>query len=230
MAIRRFIRDDYRYVIFAELYDSSNSPQRNHRAQRIVESAIKVYARSGLMESSLNQIAIESGCSLSTLKNYFKSSNELRFFTLKYVRVLYQEYVIHEMSKGADPKEALEIYLDCCLRWPRYFIAHQKVWLSFLSFAAGDSKLREMNQEAVRVGFERLKDLIQKGVQHGQFNLKTRSADQCARVIHTLVTGVILSQATENSNFADDGYLDLKAFVFEIIGAADNSPRNYQQP
>jgi TetR/AcrR family fatty acid metabolism transcriptional regulator len=64
---------------------SSQGRQRNDKYQRILESAVKVFAENGYHESTISQIAREAGVADGTIYLYFKSKDDIlvHFFQFK---------------------------------------------------------------------------------------------------------------------------------------------------
>jgi TetR/AcrR family fatty acid metabolism transcriptional regulator len=56
---------------------SSQGRQRNDKYQRILESAVKVFAENGYHESTISQIAREAGVADGTIYLYFKSKDDI---------------------------------------------------------------------------------------------------------------------------------------------------------
>src|SRR5690554_2151180 len=55
------------------------------RNKRIINAALKEFARSGYEKASTNEIVQEAGIAKGSLFNYFNNKKELYFFILEYV-------------------------------------------------------------------------------------------------------------------------------------------------
>ncbi len=195
MSIRKYLKDDMNFVLFSEIYYRYSSPKAKREALNILNGAIELFARKGFQTTTLSMVAKRYGSSTTKVLYYFGSLEELRLSAIKYTRYLFQSYVVEQMEKGATPRDKFLIYFECCLTWPRYFGNHTSLWVSFLHLCTLDDKLKAINTAAVIVGSDRLTELIRAGKQMGEFACDDEK--QSARMIQSLLTGLLLSNASE---------------------------------
>lgn len=223
MAIRNFLKDDLRFILFSEIYLFTTSAKAKRKALNIVETAIDVIAVHGMKKSTLAMVAKRSKMSESSILYYFSSFQNLQIFCLKYSRVLYQKYVISNVTKSQNPIKMFELYFDSCLLWPRYFPKHKALWIDLFHQTLTSKKMRAFSTEMVTVGFERLHELIRLGHESGHFH--STNSLQTARTIHILITGLLLSEATEENELIEQQNEIIKSQCFQILGISKNNPQ-----
>lgn len=196
MALRNFLKNDFQYLLFSEIYDRYNSPKKRRTAFSILEAAVDCFAKSGFERTTLQMIAKHAGQSRSSVHEYFNTIDEIRMTAIKYIRLLYQAYVLEEIQKETKPEEIFKVYFYCAFKWPRYFPKHSSVWISFMHLTTINPKFKGLNTASVEVGFSRLKEIVTMGVQTGAFSVSDVSS--ATRMIYLLINGLLLAQATES--------------------------------
>ena len=80
---------------------------KNSKYHRILEAAVRIFARQGFRQSTVSQIAKEAGVADGTIYLYFKSKNEIlvHFFAFKAKQVFDRFH--EEVARGADSLEKL---------------------------------------------------------------------------------------------------------------------------
>lgn len=194
MAIRNFLRDDFQYLIFSEIYQSLGTRKQSRVAFQILEATIDCIAKKGSSNLTMKAVERSSGVTSSKICYYFKNLETLKVISVKYIRILYQTYVIESLESVENLEQAFEVYFESCLTWPRYFPKHSSVWIAFLHSASLNDSSRAINSEAVSVGLKRLEALVAKF----RDDIKdTKKVAKGVYLVHTLITGLLLSEATE---------------------------------
>jgi TetR/AcrR family transcriptional regulator, fatty acid metabolism regulator protein len=87
--------------------DTPNSQVKNQKYDRILEAAVKVFARQGFHQSTVAQIAKEAGVADGTIYLYFKNKDDilLHFFSSKAKQVF--DRFRKEVGRGQDSLEKL---------------------------------------------------------------------------------------------------------------------------
>jgi len=192
----KIVRDDLRYLLFAEIYQRLGSAKAKRKAYGIIESALQCLARKGFDQVSLEMISREAGVSRPLLKHYFEGIEEIRLFAIKYVRLLFQKFVIDAVEKEQTPERMLAAYVTSCLRWAEVHRTHAIVWLTFLHRCVRHTEFRALNTEAVKVGEARIAAIIRDGMRLGVFSI---TDPECvAKSIQVLVMGAMITSASEN--------------------------------
>lgn len=197
MAIRNYIVDDFRFLIFSEIYNKFNSRSQKRTSFNILESAIECFSKSGFQHTTLAMISKKAGVSKATILNHFSSLSEIQLTSFKYIRLLYQSHVLKEIESEKSAEVIFYKYFHSALKWPNYFPKHSTVWISFLHHSRLNSDSKNLNSEAVAIGFRRLKEIILMGIKSNEFTCEEKTIESIARSIHHCLTGLILAQATE---------------------------------
>lgn len=89
------------------LMDAQNPASKNSKYHRILEAAVKVFARQGFHQSTVAQIAKEAGVADGTIYLYFKNKDDIlvHFFGFKAKQVFDRFHA--EVARGADSVEKL---------------------------------------------------------------------------------------------------------------------------
>jgi TetR/AcrR family fatty acid metabolism transcriptional regulator len=87
--------------------DAQNPASKNSKYHRILEAAVKVFARQGFHQSTVAQIAKEAGVADGTIYLYFKNKDDIlvHFFGFKAKQVFDRFHA--EVARGADSVEKL---------------------------------------------------------------------------------------------------------------------------
>ncbi|MBT8358428.1 MAG: TetR/AcrR family transcriptional regulator [Desulfobacterales bacterium] len=84
-----------------------NTNNKNDKYKRILEAAVKVFAKQGFHQATISQIAKEAGVADGTIYLYFKNKDDIlvQFFTFKTKQVF--ERFKKEVEKGKNAKDKL---------------------------------------------------------------------------------------------------------------------------
>lgn len=217
MSEKKIVNNALDYVVFENVYLKKLSPGSQRKAQTILEAWIDLVSRKKSLHVSLNDLAKELETPSSSLKYYFSGIEELRETAFQYVRVIYQSYVVNSVSEVglADPYKTICSYFDSSVEWPKINPKYTFLWLQFLSLSSKYKTRREFNSKAVEAGFQRLVSLIEYGQNAGVF--QEGSAHHKARLIQILITGLILSEATEESAVIENQAEVVKKQCIELL-------------
>lgn len=217
MPLRRYLRDDFRFILFCDLFQAKySSPTQKREAMQILEGAVEFFGVNGLNSNSLSSIAKRCGVSKSKLLRYYAGKEELVLESVKYTRFLYQSYVVEESSGKPSSVETLEKYIESSVRWPSYFPNHVALWLAFLRVCSLKPHYREINTQSVEVGYSRVLHIIETGQKNGEFS--PGDLESKCRAIHHMLTGLILSLNTETDTRLEKEIDEIKRRVFSILG------------
>jgi TetR/AcrR family fatty acid metabolism transcriptional regulator len=87
--------------------DAQDAKDKNSKHHRILEAAIKIFARQGFRQSTVSQIAREAGVADGTIYLYFKNKDDIlvHFFGVK-ARQVFDRFR-EAVARGADSLEKL---------------------------------------------------------------------------------------------------------------------------
>lgn len=102
-----------------DLAGGSNMPKqidREKKKDRILQAAVRLFARRGIADTKMEDVAKAAGIAKGTIYEYFKSRDELLHLSFNYLLVLMNTLVRKRMSETEDPREKIKAgflaYLD----------------------------------------------------------------------------------------------------------------------
>jgi AcrR family transcriptional regulator len=203
---KKVLKNELDFFLFSEIYQRFQEPRAKRKALNLLESTIQCLSRKGFDGITLEMIARESAVTRPLIKHYFDDLQELKVFSIKYIRLLFQTLAVDEMKKAKNPAEMLGAYIDSCFRWVSNHRSHSLVWLAFMHRCAHNSEMRQLNTEAVDTGNERIETLLELGKSQSVFHFDL--ANETAKMIQVLITGALITFVSENLK-------DPKAFAIE---------------
>jgi TetR/AcrR family fatty acid metabolism transcriptional regulator len=145
-----------------ELQDSKDRSSKYHR---ILEAAVKVFARQGFRQSTVAQIAKEAGVADGTIYLYFKNKDDIlvHFFSFKAKQVF--DRFREEVARGSDSLEKLRnlirVHLGEFQRDPDMAVVYQIETHQSRRFA--EEQIREMGKMYRDI----ISDIVEEGQQEG---------------------------------------------------------------
>ena len=132
------------------------------KQERVINAALKEFARNGYEKASTNEIVEEAGISKGSLFNYFNSKKELYLFLLDYVaemiEKIYAEVDWNEMDFFERMRQIGLVKFKIYKKFPQAF--------DFLKALAHEDAA-EVKCEIRKMG----KDLIERGLERGYHNI-----------------------------------------------------------
>jgi TetR/AcrR family fatty acid metabolism transcriptional regulator len=145
--------------------DSPELRDRSSKYHRILEAAVKVFARQGFRQSTVAQIAKEAGVADGTIYRYFKNKDDIlvHFFSFKAKQVF--ERFREEVARGADSLEKLRnlirVHLGEFQRDPDMAVVYQIE--THQSRRLAEEQIREMGKMYRDI----ISDIVEEGQQEG---------------------------------------------------------------
>lgn len=143
-----------------------NEPKdRTSKYHRILEAAVKVFARQGFRQSTVAQIAKEAGVADGTIYLYFKNKDDIlvHFFSFKAKQVF--DRFREEVARGADSLEKLRnlirVHLGEFQRDPDMAVVYQIE--THQSRRLAEEQIREMGKMYRDI----ISDIVEEGQQEG---------------------------------------------------------------
>lgn len=162
--------------------------------ERILKTAIKIFAEKGLDGARINDIAAQAGLNKRMIYHYFGSKENL------YVEVLRENIkkVCDAGASGYDPKDDLQTNIQRILKKYMYFLAENEDFLRLVNWEA-------LNRGAYVAGLlsefrnryqESLNEMLEKGMENGLL----RSDLDVAQLLLS-IDGLCLIYFTHNETF-----------------------------
>jgi TetR/AcrR family fatty acid metabolism transcriptional regulator len=145
--------------------ESSESKDRSSKYHRILEAAVKVFARQGFRQCTVAQIAKEAGVADGTIYLYFKNKDDIlvHFFSFKAKQVF--DRLREEVARGADSLEKLRnlirVHLGEFQRDPDMAVVYQIE--THQSRRLAEEQIREMGKMYRDI----ISDIVEEGQQEG---------------------------------------------------------------
>jgi len=145
--------------------ESSESKDRSSKYHRILEAAVKVFARQGFRQCTVAQIAKEAGVADGTIYLYFKNKDDIlvHFFSFKAKQVF--DRFREEVARGTDSLEKLRnlirVHLGEFQRDPDMAVVYQIETHQSRRFA--EEQIREMGKMYRDI----ISDIVEEGQQEG---------------------------------------------------------------
>lgn len=141
------------------------SKDRSSKYHRILEAAVKVFARQGFRQCTVAQIAKEAGVADGTIYLYFKNKDDIlvHFFSFKAKQVF--DRFREEVARGADSLEKLRnlirVHLGEFQRDPDMAVVYQIE--THQSRRLAEEQIREMGKMYRDI----ISDIVEEGQQEG---------------------------------------------------------------
>jgi AcrR family transcriptional regulator len=184
-------------IIFTKIFSSTLS-KADLKKKEIIEATARLGGQYGLEACTFDFIAKEVGSTRPLLNHYFKNREALFEITAEYVRLTIQQKVLEKIEHMSLADEMLVAYIKANLNWINDNPEHLKFWAHFMMTSTYNENHRNKNTEYVRMGLMRITELINLGMNHKRMKLHFGDTESAARSIQLLITGALLSFATEN--------------------------------
>ena len=165
---------------------------KRQKRHQIIYSAMQVFARQGINNFKMIDVARQAGLGKGTLYEYFRSKDELITGTFELFMETYSAYISKEMNKYENPEVKIKILIVSSLN---FFVRHEEwVAVMFDFWAAGLPRREGKSFISGLAGFyetykKYLIDLLEEGINKKVF----RPVDKplMASVIIALLDGVM---------------------------------------
>jgi len=166
---------------------------RPSRRQEIIDAAIKVFARTGFAESSVQDVADEAGVVPPPVYYHFAGKDELFDVTLQAVIAELDEVVERARPEGDRASEALPPIIDAVWNWIESRPDHARILYSHLPGATQQARLLRVQFEELHI--ERAFIYARHGPA-GQRRLQSATAAHAATrlAVRTLINTLIAIQ------------------------------------
>jgi TetR/AcrR family fatty acid metabolism transcriptional regulator len=160
------------------------SRDKNNKYQRILEAAVKVFARQGFRQSTVSQIAREAGVADGTIYLYFKNKDDIlvQFFSTKAKQVF--DRFRQEVARGTDSlaklRNLIRVHLSEFQADPDMAVVYQ----------VETHQISRLAEDQIRVMGKMYHDIISDIVEEGQQEGLVRR-DLYLSLVKRLVLGAV---------------------------------------
>jgi TetR/AcrR family fatty acid metabolism transcriptional regulator len=186
----------------------ANNKQKTDKYQRILESAVKVFAERGFHESTISQIAKEAGVADGTIYLYFKNKEDIlvHFFNFKTRQVF---TLFREAVNGA---EAAEGKLRNLIH--RHLVEFQQDRHMAILYQAETHRTNRLAENQIREMSKLYLDLVAEIVERGQQEGAIRR-DLYVGLVKRLIIGAV--DEVINTWLHSDGNYDLPSMADPLV-------------
>lgn len=193
-----------------------NADRKGARRQlQIAEQAIEIIHQNGIADFSFELLAKKSKVTRSLIYRYFPNHDALITFLSQLIRHRYQEFVLNSMADKTQFPELFSSYLHSALMWVDKFPKDARVWLIYFHLCSIDSTMGDQNRRLVEQGTHRIVAMLQMGAKSKKVGIRPSDFVATARTIQMLITGFLISRATELRS--QEEWHELKEFVVKKI-------------
>ncbi len=192
------------------------------RRARIIAAALECFGEKGVPGTRMAEVAKRARIDPPLIHYYFPDLETLHVAVIEKALEGLREYSLRGAKNHPDhPRLEMKEYIAAPLTWVRDFPAHMTLWLYFYYRATHMGPFRKMNDAIRKVGRERIRLMIYRGIENGDFRLASGvSAEEAAAEIQAILTGIAVVFATE-SDFGFERALRMnEARIFAILGVA----------
>jgi AcrR family transcriptional regulator len=160
------------------------------RKEQIMRGAISAFARTGLKETSMDDIVRESGLSKGAIYWYFKSKDELisellnTFFDPKEILRL------EEKLAAGTARERIDKFIGYTIKEMNKMQRFRPVIQELFVIAFRDQKVRRMTRRDFQAGVALLEKVIEDGIKNGEF--RRVDPHQVSVAIYGIIEGASL--------------------------------------
>lgn len=94
-------------------------PNKDDKRNRILKSAVKVFAQKGFYNAKVAEIAKGAGVADGTIYLYFKNKDEMLISIFEEKMATFIEQIVREMAHLQDPVEKLKVFINTHLEFVR---------------------------------------------------------------------------------------------------------------
>lgn len=172
---------------------------KENRKEEIFSAAVKCFNKNGYYKASMDMIAETAKMTKRGLYYHFKSKDELFIELFHYMNKQYYEQIPSYVSEVADPEERILMFLKIANRVLKENTDFLKFSHEFMSIGIRKPAIREVMTSYYREQVKKVRSIIDKGIQFGQF--APVDTEKMARAIVLITIGAFNTYFTLNTTF-----------------------------
>ncbi len=191
---------------------------REKKKDRILQAAMRLFARRGIADTKMEDVAKAAGIAKGTIYEYFKNREELLHLSFNYLLVLMNKLVRRRMSETEDPEQKIKAgflaYLDVgSLQIEDYVEILPDLWGHGLRQKESDGDLEFDPGWIYHQYREQFSRALKQGIENGLF--RDIDIESTASAIIAAGDGFYLQWMSDRQNF--DVKRTSKAFIDTFI-------------
>jgi len=171
--------------------------------QRLIEGAFRCIARDGLLATTFQSIADETGYSQPLVVRYFGTKEEIFPTTIRYFVDLARiktEKALKNRATSTRALDLLKIYLEVSFE---IFLSSRDLrafYLSIYGHSPYEETVRIINQEIRAHAVARIGHILKRGMESDDFHFEI-PIDDMARAIHSALTGALMNWILDDHEY-----------------------------
>ena len=179
---------------------------------RIIESAIKVFAKYGPRRATMEDIALLCGVSRVTIYNYFHDKNELIEEVVLYEYRKLRDEIKKVITSQVSPKEKIRAYLHTILRYSKKLSVFYNVSMQSISEYmpyVQKAFYKEIKDQEIKA----IRNILDEGIEQGIFDII--DIDRFIELLLSLIRGINVFLLPDKNEDEIEDYANL--FVNMVI-------------
>jgi len=179
----------------------------NEKRKRILDSAIKVFAKTGYSDARMQDVAKEADVSHGTVYVYFKNKDALFVSIFQETLGELIQYISSEIQKEKNAEDKLRLMISMQLSIIEENPDLTKLIL--IEFPRSGNFLNDSNTDVLSKYIDLISDVLKQGIDEGFFSINVRT-DIIATMIYAGIQGIATRWILDGMNYS------LKAMHKEI--------------
>jgi len=172
---------------------------KENRKEDIFTAAVKCFNKNGYYRASMDMIAESAKMTKRGLYYHFKSKDELFIELFHYMNKKYYEQIPSYASEVSDPEERMLMFLKIANQVLIENTDFLKFSHEFMSIGIRKPAIREVMTSYYGEQVEKVRNIIDNGIQSGQF--APVDSEKMARAIVLITIGAFNTYFTLNATF-----------------------------
>lgn len=172
---------------------------KDNRKEDIFTAAVKCFNKNGYYKASMDMIAESAKMTKRGLYYHFKSKDELFIELFHYMNKKYYEQIPSYASEVSDPEERMLMFLKIANQVLKENTDFLKFSHEFMSIGIRKPAIREVMTSYYGEQVEKVRSIIDNGIQSGQF--APVDSEKMARAIVLITIGAFNTYFTLNTTF-----------------------------
>jgi len=172
---------------------------KENRKEDIFTAAVKCFNKNGYYKASMDMIAESAKMTKRGLYYHFKSKDELFIELFHYMNKKYYAQIPSYASEVSDPEERMLMFLQIANKVLKENTDFLKFSHEFMSIGIRKPAIREVMTSYYGEQVEKVKSIVDNGIQSGQF--VPVDSEKMARAIVLITIGAFNTYFTLNAAF-----------------------------
>ncbi len=186
---------------------TSLSSRRLEQREKLLEAAYALVAEVGIEGLRTRDISKRAGLNLAIFHYCFVSKDDLLRALYQHIVTKFRAKTEHFLAECPTPTDQLEGLLKLRVFLTQHMSEDLKVWRGFQGLSEHNAAVRELLKEHFIVQRERISEVLQQGIDRGEFNnLPNDDVRTTASLVISLQNGMITQLGIDSNAFDPESY------------------------